>query len=269
MGFDIGSFFEPSVSGQGFQKIPLTDDEKTALQYLMDLVTGDLKVPTKATPELTDVQQAGRTLVQSIVSGTGDMGLAVKEFQDTLSASRDLSKLPEFKAISKLVDTSTDKQLSKISRYMNMKGNLSTGKAGQTLLETVGQAGAQKTAALAPYAESNLNRRLSAANSLISSIFQRSGASQLDPEATRQAQIAENEYAAEYENTMLPYTAKAGIASSILNSPFYQYNPGFAGPSQATQTAQLITSFANLAQAGNPFSFGGLASVNSGGTTAG
>lgn len=246
MGF-FSDIFSTSRKEEGFKPIPQTEGQKTAEQYLMDLMGRNVTFPTAQVAGLTDIEQQAQTRGREIITG-GIPGLRTAEeaARGIVTEPTDITKLPEYQGIlqdaieqGNLLTNRIGRGLQKAGAFTQTTGRNVLGRAVESIRQGI-------AGRLAPFAEAERSRRAGMIPTLAN--LATTGATLpinlarmlgLDERAIKQLGL-DAEQEAKLLTLLFPFNTQAGIAGQVLGRERFAYDPGVLSPSIFSQIAGAI-----------------------------
>lgn len=242
------------VKGEGFQKIPLTETQKTAEQYMGDLLEGKETFDPRRIAEFPPAMQEAIAMVDKIMKGgIPEIDQAIKVTADRMMAPPEtVPGLPGL--YTKARELGAD-LLGRTQRGLAMTGNLpSESSAGEKIYgRTLQDIIEGLVTAAYPFYAQGLEAKYRAPMELAAlgtqkvttplSLATTVGALPMEKE--------QSEFDAIFEATRktqeFPYGRPAEIASSLLGETMYAYNPGQQQPSTFSQIANPLAMLGSAA----------------------
>lgn len=231
MGF-MDSIFGNNTSGQGFEKIPLTKDQKAAQSFLMAQLNKSVNIPTQQVAGLSPTEQLLQNNLSSYFGAGGG-------YQSGMNAINDQTKYvdpvtsPYFKGLAQQSQLAKEKGVSALRQRSQLGGMLFSSPSARAegeytsnldanLMAQLGQLENQQKAQQLQAAQMAMQNPLAALNSAAPLAAQ--------PRTLEQA-LMEAQYNQQLQSMLFPYQYQAPIAQGIMNNQAYAWNPGTTSPS--------------------------------------
>lgn len=264
-----GGIFESKVKGEGFKKIPLTEIQKTAEQYLGDLLSGKEVFDPRRIAEFPPAMQEAIAMVDRIMKGgIPEIDQAIQVTADRMMAPPET--VPGLEGLFERTREMGADLLGRTQRGLAMTGNLPSessagekiyGRTFQDILEGL-------ITAAYPYYAQGLEAKYRAPMELASLGTQRVttplnlattvGALTMQKEQSEFDAILE----AIRKTKEFPFQVQAPIASNLLGQQMYAYNPGTYQPSPFSQIAQPLSMLGSAAIMKGAGTGGGIKPLN-------
>lgn len=243
---------------------PLVHQKLSAANFLKNQLTaGTPELPTREVLGLSPQEVQTQGLISRFVdSSSPQRGEAIDVLSQMLNRDSDITQLPEFKSILDVVNRDTDDRVNSAIRRTKLQGMDTSGAQGSAVGRELAAGRTAQVAALAPFAESERNRKLQISqlmDQLLQSgdqdALERIGLSQAGGEMTRGIGQAQSD--AEFDSIMrrllFPSTTGADVASRIFGGDVDTVVTP-SGPGKSAQTASILAAiFGGAAQNPNLF----------------
>jgi len=210
-------------SGSSKVKIvdPLAGQKVTAADYLTSLLTRE--APLQQVADLTDIEKYGQDYLTKYAKSEmpGGYTTSYDYLNKMLNEPTDITKLPEYEAILKSINATTNEAVNRAMRRTQLSGMGTSTPQGRAVGREIRLGEQNLLAGLSPLAENERNRRMSA-SSMLSQLAQ-------IEEAIKQGrlgsiytygglprQLSQAELDAQYQQQLFPWTYQAPAASSIF-----------------------------------------------------
>jgi hypothetical protein len=242
------------VKGEGFKKIPLTEEQKRAERYLGELLEGRVKFEPRKIAEFSPAMQKAIEMVNNIMEGgIPEIEQAIKVTVDRMMGEPET--VPGLEGLFERTKEMGADLLGRTQRGLALTGNLpSESSAGEMIYgRTLRDIMNELITAAYPFYAQGLAEKYKAPQQLANlgvmkttiplNLATTVGKLPMEREQSVLDAIME----ATRKTKEFPFGRKADIASSLLKNPMYAYNPGTYVPSTLSQIAQPLAMLGSAA----------------------
>lgn len=245
------SFWNSTPKGGGYSEIPLAEDQKQAVELLKNLMN-QTNLPKQQVAGLTDMEKtAGNQISSLLTNGIPGMTDAFNAAKEEMNKSTDIMSLPEVQGLFKSINEAGSLESNRLGRTLQLKGSASSSKGRDVLGRNVTDTQQKLASSIAPFLEAERSRKYNAIN-LLANLGERATTQPLSLAMQfggTARDVANQGYAADYNQQMFPYNTQASIASNLLGQQRYSYQEPIVSPSMAMQLAMLGNAAATVGAA--------------------
>ena len=250
----FSDIFSSDTKDEGFKKIPLTETQKKAEEYLGNLLEGKETFDPRQIAEFPPAMQEAIAMVDKIMAGgIPEIDQAIKITADRMMAPPE--QVPGLEGLFERTREMGADLLGRTKRGLAMTGNLpSESSAGEKVYGRTWQDIMNEMVTSAyPYYAQGIDAKNRAPMELASlgtqkvttplSLATTVGRLPMDREQSVFDAILE----AARKTQEFPYAGKAPVASNIMDQQMYTYNPGTTSPSMFSQIANPLATLGSAA----------------------